>query len=460
MAGTGKRTTGPRTAPGAVPVLGHGVPLLRDPLRFLSSLPACGDMVRIRIGPMEALMVCDPELARQVLLDDRTFDKGGPLFDRGREALGNGLTTCPHSQHRRQRRLVQPAFHHSRMPGYARVMAEQIDAVTGGWRDGQVLDVLAGMQEITTRIAVMTMFAGSIARSAHREVVEDFDTFSTGVFTRMFMPPPLDRLPTPGNLRFQRARARLRRTVHELVSGHRAAGVDHGDLLSILLTSRDDESADGAGGTGGGLSDAEASDQVISFLFAGTETGAATLAWALHLLARHPDVEKRLHEEADTVLAGRTATYDDLPRLEFAAQVITEALRLYPPGWMLTRTANTAARLGPYEIPAGSTVALSAYLLHHRPDVFPEPERFDPDRWAGPAGARAARSVMIPFSTGARKCIGEDFAVAETALTLATVAARWRLRPVPGAQVRPELRSIILKPRGLRMRLTARTPGR
>lgn len=127
-------------ARGALPLLGHVMPLLRDPLRFLTSLPAQGDLVRIRIGPVTAIVICDPELTRQVLLDDRTFDKGGPIFDRLREVLGNGLVTCPHSMHRRQRRLVQPTFHQTRLPGYAQTMTEEISAVAESWRDGHVID--------------------------------------------------------------------------------------------------------------------------------------------------------------------------------------------------------------------------------------------------------------------------------------------------------------------------------
>ena len=149
-------------APGGWPLLGHVVPLLTAPLAFVNSLPSLGDLVQIRLGPMKAVVVCDPELTRQVLVHDQVFDKGGPMYERARELVGDGLGTCPHSRHRRQRRLTQPAFHHARLPAYARTMTEQINTVTGGWRDGQVLDVLAEMQALTTRVMLATMFSTSL----------------------------------------------------------------------------------------------------------------------------------------------------------------------------------------------------------------------------------------------------------------------------------------------------------
>ncbi|WP_406290460.1 cytochrome P450 [Embleya sp. NBC_00896] len=433
-------------APGALPLLGHALPLRRDPLAFLVSLPAHGDVVRIKVGPAAALVVCDPDLVQKVLLDDRTFDKGGPFFERLREGLGNGLGTCPHGDHRRQRRLTQQAFQARRMPSYAQVMSKEIAEAVGRWSDGDTIDVLTDMQTITARTTMATMFAGT-ADASLTGLLVDFDVFSHGVYKRMFMPPPLQKLPTPGNRRYQQARARLLQAIGSIIESHRARGDKGEDLLSTLLAASDD---------GQGLSDAEITDQVMSFLYAGMETTAAVLAWALHHLARHPDLEARLHAEVDAVVPdGAPATFDLLPRLEFTGRVITEILRLHSPGWMLTRIATTDTELAGHPVKKGATLVYSPYLIHHQATLYPDPERFDPDRWDGRT-TRGRTNALIPFGGGARKCIADTFGTTEATLALATIAARWRLEPAPGTTVRPAP-TTVLNPYGLTMRTTART---
>lgn len=273
------------TAPGAVPLLGHTLRFLRDPLRFLRSLPAFGDIVAIRIGPFSALVVCAPELTRRVLVDDRTFDKGGFLFDRSREFLGNGLGTCPHKDHRRQRRMIQPAFHQARLPGYAREMSAQARAVVETWQSGRTVDVLAETTAISLRTTAATIF--SAAPAALREsLAADLATLEEGVFRRMLLPRHVDAVPTPGKRRYDRAQARSRQTIHRIISAYRADNADHGDLMSLLLAAQDDLAAPGA--VGARLSDDEVRDQVMSFLFASTDTIGKALAWALYLLGSHP----------------------------------------------------------------------------------------------------------------------------------------------------------------------------
>lgn len=445
----------PPTAPGALPLLGHTLPLLRRPLPFLASLPASGDVVTIRFGPQRVYVVCSPDLTQQVLLDDRTFDKGGVIFDTAREVLGNGLGTCPHSDHRRQRRLIQPAFHPTRLPRYAEVMSQQIGDVTSSWQEGRPIDVVADMQQFTSRTLLATMLVGAgLTSTAVAEIIEDFNTFKAQVYRRFFMPPPLNRLPTPGNRRYSRAGARLRARLGRIVTDYRTAGVDHDDLLSVMLAARDPATDDGSSGN---LSDAELADQIIIFSFGGTETTSSLLSWALHLIAQHPGIEAALCSEADGVLAGRAATFDDVPRLEVTRNIITETLRLYPPVSLLTRITTCTTELGGHTIQADANVAFSPYLLHRRPDLYPDPERFDPDRWKTQADAtvRAPRGTLVPFGAGPRKCIGDTFATTEAALTLATIASRWRLRPTPDSHVRPAF-SGTLTPRGLRMLPTFR----
>lgn len=439
----------PPIAPRALPLLGHALPLLRDPLRFLDSLPSYGDVVTVRIGPFKAMVVCDPELVHRILIDDRTFDKGGIIFHRAREVFGNGVGTCPHRDHRRQRRLVQPAFHRYRLAGYAETMADEVASVIGSWQEGQVIDILAEMQTITTRVLVATMFASALSPDRLRQALDDIAVVLGGIYRRTVMPPPLDKLPTAGNRRYNRARARLRRIIDDLVADYRASTVDHGDLLSILLSTSDSH-IDAGGGQH--LTDDEVCDQVITFLLAGVETTAATLAWALHLLSQHPDIDVRVHREAD---AAPAATYQDLPALRLIGRVVMETLRLYPPVWFLTRVATKDTQLGGYPMRAGATIIYSPYLLHHRPDLHRDPERFDPDRWDSQAAADLPRGAFVPFGAGARKCIGEDFGITEVILALAAITAHWRLEPVPGQLVRAAP-SLGLKPRALLMRARGR----
>lgn len=453
-----KTTHSVSRAPGALPLLGHTMVLLRDPLRFLTSLPAHGDLVRIRLGPVDAAVVCDPGLTRQVLLDDRTFDKGGLLFDRLREVLGDGLGTCPHSRHRRQRRLMQPAFHPNRLPGYAQAMTVQIGETIGQWRDGAVVDVMAEMMPLAMRTTAEALFSGALHHRASRDTLDDIAVVFRGTYRRTVLPPWLNRLPTPANRRYHQARSRLRETLGSVVvAARRADGADHGDLLSALLAARDADSGD-ASRDHHSLTDTELQDQAVSLLLAGTETTPTTLAWALHLLAHHPDIEDRLHAEVDTVLAGAPARFADLPQLELTRRVITETLRLYPPAWLLTRTVTTGSRLGGHRLSAGTTLVLSPYLLQRRSDLYDHPERFDPDRWDTLHHSPPPRHAFIPFGAGARKCIGDQFGTTNAVLALATITALWRLEPLPHRTVRPSV-STSLIPHGLRLRTLTRTSG-
>ncbi|MEU3910412.1 cytochrome P450 [Streptomyces sp. NPDC029721] len=440
------------TAPGALPLLGHVLPLLRDPLGFLTRLPRHGDLLQIRLGPLPVIVVCDPVLTGQVLRDDRTFDKGGPVFDRGREIVGNGLVSCPHADHRRQRRLLQPAFHPARLPGYAQAATARAAETTGSWQDGQILDVVPAMQELIAGITTDTLFSTTAPPAVLTRALADLNTIVHSLSVQMATPSPLNRLPLPAFRRYNRARARLPRTLHRIVTGRRASGVDHGDLLSMLLAARDPDS----GPAGQRLTDAEITDQIITFFLAAVETTASALASALHLLGQHPEVEARLHEEVDAVLGGRPATHADLPRLELTGRILTETLRLWPPVSFLTRRCTADTRLGPYRITAGKTVVYSPYLIHHQADLYPDPDRFDPDRWAPDNPAPPRREMFLPFAGGARKCIGDRFATNTATLILATVATRWRLQTLPGARVRPTLNGPALSPGGLRMRSLTR----
>jgi cytochrome P450 len=433
-------------APGSLPLLGHAYRFLNDPLPFLASLPARGDLVRIRLGTSLAVVVCEPTLARQVLRDDRVFDKDGPVIRRMREVLGNGLVACPHSDHRRQRRLVQPAFRRDRMPGYARTMLNQIDGIVGGWPDGGEVDVPADMKRLSTSVTVASMFANRLSPTQIAQMIEDFATVSAMGLARTMVPAALLRLPLPANRRNDRAGARVRRTFLDVIAEARADGTDYGDLLSMLIVG-DEEN-------GEALTDEEIADQISTFFVAGVDTTANLVTSSVHLTVHNPDIQRRLQAEVDAAVAAGPLDHARLADLEQTGRVVTEALRLYPPGWMIARFVTVDTELGGHPIPAGTCVIVSPYQVHRQPEVYPRPEEFEPERWLG--APKALREGFIPYGVGARKCIGDDFAHTEAVLALASIIARWRLEPVTGAHYDPSCH-FTLRPRSLRVRVVDRT---
>jgi cytochrome P450 len=437
-----------------LPLAGHLVTLARDPLGLLESVPASSDLVRVRSGPAQAVLVCNQELTREVLIHDRVFDKGGPMYQRIREVIGDGLGTLQHDEHRRKRRLLQPAFHPARLPGYAEVMTAQISAATDAWHDGQTIDVLAETMTITSTTLAAALFADTLPPAALRQALDDLNTILAGIYRRMMTPPLLDRLPTSSNRRYHQAITRLRQTLGEVITRRRASDTERNDLLSALLSARDTESE----GDPQGLTDLEIADQALTFFAAGAETTAGTLAWALHMLSQHPDIYARLQAEVDTLLGGCPVSYEDVPRLDLTTRVITETLRLWPPAWMFMRTVTADTELGGHHLPAGTSVVYSPYLLHRHPALFERPGVFDPDRWLPDRAKAIPRDAFIPFATGARKCIGDNFAMTEATIALATITARWHLDPVPRQRVRPAAVTT-LRPKNLHMRVSERTPG-
>ncbi|MFH8983761.1 cytochrome P450 [Streptomyces varsoviensis] len=440
-------------APGALPGLGHLWPLLRRPTEFLAELPAYGDLVEIRLGRSRAYVPCHPELLRRVLADDRTYDKGGAYYDRARAMAGNGVATCPHRDHRRQRRLLQPAFQKGQLAAYAEVMTEEIAALTDSWEPGRVIDAYPVLYGLSLRTLTRTLFGTRVDEAVVDGIRRSFETAFSGFFRQMFMPPALRRAPLPANLRHRRALRRLRDTVERIVASRPRDGADRGDLLSVMLAARDEDG-------GPGLSDAEVHDQVVTVLAAGTETVAATLTWAAVLLTRHPAEQERLRAECAAVLDGRPARWADVPRLPRAERVIDETVRLYPPGWLFTRVTTAETDLAGRSLAPGATVVVSPAPVHRHPGVYRDALAFDPDRWLPARAAALPRGAFVGFGAGARKCVGDAYGMAECVIALATLVSRWELAAEPGADLRPVPLAAFYRPRRLSLRLTRRTePG-
>lgn len=436
-------------APGAAPFIGHAWPMLRAPLRFMESIPPGADLLRLKLSAFEAILVCSPELTREVLLRDAVFDKGGPLFDRVREFLGNGLSSCPHAVHRRHRRLVQRAFQPRRLPSYADTMVEQVRNVTAGWREGQLLDLSEAMHRLTAQITLATMFSNLSIAGGTDGIIEEFEYVLRGAYRRMLMPKGLARL--AGGARYDAVCAELRGRLAAVIQAYRAQGVDRGDLLSLLVVAGDGEPASGEAV----LTDAEVTDHLLTFFVGGMETCGSVLAWAFHLMARRPEVQAAFHAELDAVLGGREPRFEYLPRLTHTHRIVQEVLRLYPPAWIATRIVTADTVLGGQAIACGTTMVISPYLLQRKPELFPDPASFRPERWEGQEGGRRKDDPLFAWAGGARRCIGEGFALTETVLILALIGSRWRMDDVAG-KAKPSVGAVIV-PRGTRVKLAARS---
>ncbi|MER6994956.1 cytochrome P450 [Streptomyces sp. NPDC000410] len=412
-------------APGAVPLLGHALKLWRDPLGFLGSLRASGELVRVDLGTMPMYVATSARVVNEVTVKQARNMEKGRLFDRVRPLVGNGLANSGGETHRKHRRLMQPMFHQQRIAGYASIMSERALALTESWTPGQEIAVEQVMSEYTIETLAETMFSADLGRPAVEAVRRNFPIILKNMLIRAASPKFLDRLPIRPNREFDAAASRMREVIDEVIASTRKSGqTDQPDLLSVLLSARDAD-------TGEALTDTEVRDQIVTILFAGTETTASTLAWAFHELARHPEVEKQLVAEIDEVVGDRPVTAGDIPRLPAIRRVLDETIRLYGVTMLMRRT-TTEVELGGFTIPAGAEVAFSLYALHRDPELFDEPDRFDPDRWLPERKAGLGRDEYVPFGAGNRKCIGDAFSWTEASIVLATVLRRWKLRPVPG----------------------------
>ncbi|MFI9803590.1 cytochrome P450 [Streptomyces sp. NPDC052301] len=447
-----KRTWTTGTAPGIFPLLGHAIAFYRRPLACLNSLPAHGDLVEIRLGPQRAWMVCHPELTHEVLMDPHTFDKGGPLYDRLGKLMGDGLVTCRQPTHRDKRRLLQPAFRPSHVGAYADLITEEAEAVCETWPAGRTVPVTEAMMGLTTRVISRVLLSDSLDDTTAAAVRDCLTDVVRGLFVRTVVPiDALFRLPTPANRRYRRALTRLHAIIDTVIT-ERRRGADRDDVLGTLLAA-----TRGDGGAPA-ITEQEVHDHLITLLLTGAETQALCLAAAFSLLARHPEAERRLHAELDSVLGeGRRPGPDDLPRLVHTRCVVSETLRHSSPGWLFTRVTTRETELAGCRLPAGAAVLYSPYLLHHDPVTFPEPERFDPDRWLPGLPTVEQRRAMMPFSAGGRKCLGDEFAMVEAVLALATIAGRRRLRHLPGYVERPPRPGITMGPRALVMACETRS---
>jgi len=433
------------TPPGPPPTrLGRPLPFLMksDPTGFMSQMAReYGDVVRLRVGKINAFLLNHPDLIRDVLVtNSRLFMKGEGL-QRTKRLLGEGLLTSEGDFHLKQRRLMQPMFLKARIASYAEAMGRHALRQGGGWHAGQVVDIGREMAALTLAVVGETLFATDLTGQTS-EVREALDQ-SLQLFNRTNSPfaALLDRLPFGPAKQAQNARERLDKILYRLIDDHKATGEGQ-DLLSLLLGARyeDGEPTDRT----------QVRDEAMTIFLAGHETTANALTWTWYLLANHPEVASRMHGETANQLQGRPAEFADLDNLTYTRQVVSESMRLYPPAWIIGRRAladyDVAHEGHRYLIPKGSIVVTSQWVMHHDPRYWPEPDRFDPSRWENSESESRPKFAYFPFGAGPRQCIGEGFAWMEAILLLATLAQNWKPELMSQEPAFPQPR-ITLRPR-------------
>lgn len=410
----------------------------RDPLGLLERLATYGDVVHVRVPRTDAYLLNDPGLVHEVLVThNRAFHKG-PTIEAARMLLGESLLTSEDDVHRRQRRLIQPMFHHARIASYADDMAALAERAIGRWQDGQALDVQAEMSALTLAVVGRTLF-GTDVDEARSATVRRALTDTLAMFDRVYSPlfRMLVRVPSPTMRRYHRIEADLDAVIEQMIAERRSSGAMGDDLLSLLLRARED---------GTGMTDRQVRDEALTLFLAGHETTAIALTWTWWLLSRNPETEARLHAELDAILGDRPPEAADLQNLPYTQAVVSESLRLRPPAWAIGRRAVAEHRAGRYVVPRGSIVVVSPWLLHHDRRWWREPLAFRPERWIEPDAGERPREAFLPFGGGPRGCIGEPFARTEAAMLLATIARRWHLRSASDRD--PEIQAVItLRPR-------------
>jgi cytochrome P450 len=407
-----------------------------------------GPFVRTRL-PLQLYFVADPACIEEILVkkaDGFRKDRTSRLLAR---VVGNGLLVNEGEPWRRQRRLLQPAFHQRQLASYAAVMVKAIERAAATWRDGEIRDVHEDMMSVTLNIVAETLFGSDVSAEADAiggaisALMEEFGRI-LGLSAR-FQPPAW--VPTPVNLRMRASTRRVDEVVLGVIEARRRSpgNDERDDLLSLLIRARDED--------GGAMTDAQVRDEAVTLFLAGHETTALALTYALHLLAKDPERQARLADELARVLGGRAPGIGDLDDLTTTDAVVLEAMRLYPPVWALGRQALADVEIGGVRFPAGAEFVISPWVMHRDPRFFEEPGAFRPERWAGDLAKRLPKFAYFPFGGGPRVCIGNRFAMMEAKLVLARALQRFRVEATPETEL-ALLPSVTLRPRRpVRLRL-------
>lgn len=400
-----------------------------------------GGIAQYRLGRAHFVLINEPDFVREILVQQPQNFIKERTQRRMKILLGEGLITSDGETHKRQRRIAAPAFHRQRVQDCGAMMVDRAAALRLNWRPDQPFDIASAMMELSLQVVARTLFNADVTEEVLQisrqvnTVMELYNFLIALPYAEAYL-----NLPIPGLVRFRRARALLDSVVHRMIASHRADGVDRGDLLSMLISSRDEE-ADRSR-----MTDEQLRDEVLTIFLAGYETVANALTWTWYLLSQNPDAEAAFHAEIDQVLGGRLPTVEDVPRLRYTERVFAESMRLYPPAWAMGRESITDVEIGPYRFPRGVSFFFSQYIIQRSARFFPDPLRFDPDRFLPEQKANRPRFSYFPFGAGSRQCIGEAFAWMEGVLLLSTIAQQWRFQLIPGQTVEVQPK-ITLRPR-------------
>ncbi|KOV65899.1 cytochrome P450 [Streptomyces sp. NRRL WC-3618] len=438
----------PPYAGGGVPLLGHGWQLVRDPLGYFARLRDHGDVVRLKLGPKTVYAASSPALVGELALNP-DYIIGGPLWESLEGLLGKeGVATANGPTHRRQRRTIQPAFRLDVLPEYGPIMVEEARAFAGRLRPGAVIDCTSESFRVAVRIAARCLLRGDYMDERAERLCDALATVFLGMYRRMVIPAgPLYRLPLPANRKFNRALADMHLVVDEIVAERRASGQNPDDLLTALLTAKNEN--------GDPIGEQEIHDQVVAIVTPGAETVASTIMSLLQVLAEHPEHANKVAEEAESVGGDRPVAFEDVHKLAHTNNVIVETMRLQPPVWILTRRAVADTELGGYRIPAGADLVYSPYAIQRDPRSYERNTEFDPDRWLPEPVKDLPKYAMTPFGVGNRKCPSDHFSMAMLTILTAEMARKWRFERVPGSRDAVRV-GITLHPDRMLLRATPR----
>lgn len=466
---------------------------IHDPIKTLSTISQkYGDISYFKLGPKQHVyLINNPDYIEKVLIYDHRNFKKGKRLQAAKALLGEGLVTSEGDFHNRQRRLIQPIFHPKQIMAYGKIMTDYAIRLRDRWKNEDILDISEEMMQLTLGIICKSVLNYDVESEA-KQVGKALTT--TRNYSKRLQSPigqVLDKIPIlPAPMGAREAKKELDSLVYRLISDRRRHQQEsdndddnkngNDDLLSRLLQAQDSNLAGPASSNGGAqssssstspdgkMSDKQVRDEVMTIFIAGHETTANALTWTFYLLSQYPDVEKKLHDEIDSVLGAidddinghddskKIPTVVDIPKLQYTEKVLRESMRLYPPVWTMGRYVENDYHVGEYTIPAGSSILMSQYVMHHDPRYYEEPEHFNPDRWTAKFKTDLPRFSYFPFGGGIRGCVGEPFAWMEGILIIATIAQNWTMHLIPGQRIKLDP-AITLRPKyGMKMKLIRR----
>lgn len=413
------------------PLLGNLPEFTKDRLGLLRHMARIGDVCGMHFGPFPNILFNKPEHVQSILVEHvHDFDKGSAVHRLLRSAVGDGLFSSEGFFHHRQRKLMAPPFQPRHIASYASFMANYSEQIQQTWPDGAVIDIHQQMVKLAMNIIGKALFDADVFTNTNELGAAMTVTIATlaDALSSPFAPP--FTWPIPRNRRLQKAVQVGRAYMQRFIDERRSHPAERNDFLSILLQARDEDNNP--------MSDEQLMAECLTLFAAGNETSAITLCWTWYLLCKHPDIYQRVQQEVDSVLQGRTPTYNDLARLPYCLQVFKETLRLYPAAYILSRRVVRDVEIDGYRIKKGWSVLLAPYTLHRREEYFPNPELFDPERFAPEREKQLPRHAYMPFGAGPRVCIGLHFSIMEGHLLLAAIAQRTHFSLVPDQKIEPD----------------------